>query len=164
MLTTLCSCQATLCDVTLAWVLITVTATGKAPNLAQTTLMLVLPWLAMTVSIFICMSNIINKTKYLIHLYYRRVNLRQAGSHVQDVRIRIKKNKSASKVETSHWLVLQTWLLPVFSIRWGDEVVLLQVVLQSGEQSELQSPGCQSSLLLQRRLQRDRLCRPSPTS
>lgn len=66
MLMTLCSRQVMLCDVTLAWVLIMMTATGKVPNLAQTTLMLVLPWWAITVSICICISNIINSTKYLI--------------------------------------------------------------------------------------------------
>lgn len=61
----LCSRQVMLCDVTLAWVLITMTATGKVPNLAQTTLMLVLPWWAMTVSICICISKIVNRTEYL---------------------------------------------------------------------------------------------------
>lgn len=61
----LCSRQVMLCDVTLAWVLIIMTATGKVPNLAQTTLMLVLPWWAMTVSICICISKIINRTEYL---------------------------------------------------------------------------------------------------
>lgn len=67
MMLTLCSRQVMLCDVTLAWVLIMMTATGKVPNLAQTTLMLVLLWWAMTVSICIYISDSINRTKYLIH-------------------------------------------------------------------------------------------------
>lgn len=71
---TLCSRQVMLCDVTLAWVLIMMTATGKVPNLAQTTLMLVLPWWAITVSICICISNIINGTKYLIHFLGTNLN------------------------------------------------------------------------------------------
>lgn len=43
-------CQVMLCSVTRAWAPIMMTATDRAPNLAQTTLMHVLPWWAMTVS------------------------------------------------------------------------------------------------------------------
>lgn len=45
-------------------------------------------------------------------------------------------------------------------VRWGDEVLLLQVLLQSGHQSGLQSSGRQSPLLLQRWLQCDELRLP----
>lgn len=47
-------------------------------------------------------------------------------------------------------------------VRRGDEVLLLQVFLQPGQQPGLQSTGRQSSLLLQQRLQCEQLCLPSP--
>lgn len=46
-------------------------------------------------------------------------------------------------------------------VRWGDEIMLLQVFLQSGQQPGLQSPGGQSSLLLRGWLQYEQLCLPS---
>lgn len=47
-------------------------------------------------------------------------------------------------------------------VRRGDEVLLLQVFLQPGQQPGLQSSGGQSSLLLQQRLQCEQLCLQSP--
>lgn len=55
------------------------------------------------------------------------------------------------------------WNLSVsVCVRRGDEVLLLQVFLQPGQQPGLQSTGRQGSLLLQQRLQREQLCLPSP--
>lgn len=52
------------------------------------------------------------------------------------------------------------WLHFLF-VRWCDEVMLLQVLLQPGQQSGLQSTRCQSSLLLQQWLQRNKLRQPA---
>lgn len=52
------------------------------------------------------------------------------------------------------------WLHFLF-VRWRDEVMLLQVFLQPGQQSGLQSTRCQSSLLLQQWLQCHKLRQPA---
>lgn len=61
------------------------------------------------------------------------------------------------------WCFLERNVLPMVFVRRGDEVVLLQVVLQPGQQSGLPGTRRQRSLLLQQRLQRDQLGLPSAT-
>lgn len=66
------------------------------------------------------------------------------------------------QVKAFYWLIF-VGVLPIVCVRWGDEVVLLQVVLQPGQQSGLQITRRHRSLLLHRRLQRDQRGLPPAT-